>query len=125
MFAQDHAEYMDKFFAEHHYPSVSWLHDLERGRYGLAASSLLSEADHASELSSKHVMFRFFFLSFCDNPSYSHAAGSQLMLSIGKLSYLAQVQEGDSAFDEQTLDGSSFCMHACMRRPFSSIDLLN
>ncbi|KAI0341587.1 hypothetical protein BDW22DRAFT_1358408 [Trametopsis cervina] len=81
MYAQDQPEYLDKFFAEYNYPSVSWIHDLERGRYGLAADSLLSEAQSAPELSSKH-----------------------LMLSIGKLACLAQAQEGDAPADDQTLD---------------------
>ncbi|THG99186.1 hypothetical protein EW026_g3129 [Hermanssonia centrifuga] len=81
MFSQEQNEYLDKFFAAHEYPSVSWIHDLGQGRYGFAAQSLLSEAEHAPELSSKH-----------------------LMLSIGKLSYLAEVQETESAVDENVLD---------------------
>ncbi len=55
MFSQEQNEYLDKFFAAHEYPSVSWIHDLGQGRYGFAAQSLLSEAEHAPELSSKHV----------------------------------------------------------------------
>jgi nuclear pore complex protein Nup133 len=55
MYAMDQPGHLDKFFAEHQYPSVSWLHDIERGRYSLAANSLLSEAQNAPELSSKHV----------------------------------------------------------------------
>ncbi|KAF7796966.1 hypothetical protein EIP86_008154 [Pleurotus ostreatoroseus] len=82
MFAQEqNVDYLDRFFAESHYPYVSWLHDLGRGRYGMAAQTLLEEADGAPELSSKH-----------------------LMLSIGKLSYLAQVQDADSSIDESILD---------------------
>ncbi|KAJ3533367.1 hypothetical protein NM688_g7291 [Phlebia brevispora] len=69
------------FFAEYNYPNVSWIHDIGRARYGSAAETLLHEASGASELSSKH-----------------------LMLSIGKLSYLAQVQETESTVDEAVLD---------------------
>lgn len=56
MFTQvDHDEYLDRFFSEHAYPGVSWLHDLGRERYGMAAQTLLTEADKAAELESKHV----------------------------------------------------------------------
>ncbi|KAI0094031.1 Non-repetitive/WGA-negative nucleoporin C-terminal-domain-containing protein [Irpex rosettiformis] len=81
LYALDQPAHLDKFFAEHEYPNISWIHDIERGRYGLAANSLLSEAQHAPELSSKH-----------------------LMLSIGKLACLAQAQEDATSADEQTLD---------------------
>lgn len=60
MYAQDHPEYLDKFFAEHPYPGVSWIHDLDRGRYRAAADSLLQEADHAAELPAKHVSLPFY-----------------------------------------------------------------
>lgn len=55
LYALDQPEHLDKFFAEHEYPNVSWIHDFERGRFGVAARSLLSEAQQAPELSSKHV----------------------------------------------------------------------
>ena len=55
LFAQDHIEYLDLFFAEHPHPSISWIHDLGRGRFAQAAQDLQSEAEHAPELVSKHV----------------------------------------------------------------------
>lgn len=59
MFAQhDHIEYMDLFFAEHPHPSISWLHDLGRGRYAPASQALQSEAGHASEIVSTQVSNR-------------------------------------------------------------------
>ncbi|CAL1704556.1 unnamed protein product [Somion occarium] len=70
MFAQEQNEYLDRFFAEHPYPNISWIHHLGKGRYDIATEALLDQADHATELSSKH-----------------------LMLSIGKLSYLALLHE--------------------------------
>lgn len=55
MFAEGHNEYLDTFFAEHAHPGISWIHDLGRGRYALASQALLTEAEHAPELVSKHV----------------------------------------------------------------------
>ncbi|KAH9900978.1 Non-repetitive/WGA-negative nucleoporin C-terminal-domain-containing protein [Cubamyces lactineus] len=81
MFAQDHNEYLDAFFAEHPHPGISWIHDLGRGRYALASQALLTEAEHAPELVSKH-----------------------LMLSVGKLSQLAQLHEGTKAINQDVLD---------------------
>ena len=50
--------YLDKFFASHKYPSVSWIHDVGKGRYDVAGNALLQEADGAGELSAKHVSHR-------------------------------------------------------------------
>lgn len=57
MFAQEdlYGGYMDKFFAEHHYPSISWLHDLGTGKHGAASETLLAESQDASDLQTKHV----------------------------------------------------------------------
>ncbi|KAI0079884.1 hypothetical protein K474DRAFT_1696036 [Panus rudis PR-1116 ss-1] len=78
----DQDEYLDKFFAEHPYPNISWVHDLGKERYGKAAEALLEQSEHAAELSTKH-----------------------LMLSIGKLSYLAQVHEPEQpVLDEAVID---------------------
>lgn len=60
LFAQEEHQpifgaYLDKFFATHQHPSMSWLHDVGKGRYGIAANSLLEEAESAGELSAKHV----------------------------------------------------------------------
>ncbi|KAJ7285784.1 hypothetical protein C8J57DRAFT_1431461 [Mycena rebaudengoi] len=83
MFAQDDVQsaYMDKFFAAHPNPSISWVHDLGQRRYEDSASALLSESEHATQLETKH-----------------------LMLSIGKLAHLAQLQETDKVVDESVLD---------------------
>ncbi|TCD68905.1 hypothetical protein EIP91_009455 [Steccherinum ochraceum] len=82
MFAQDSGTYLDQYFAEHPHPSISWIHDLGRGRYDQASKSLLEDAENANELLSKH-----------------------LMLSIGKLSHLAQMQEEHPhSIDERVLD---------------------
>jgi nuclear pore complex protein Nup133 len=57
MFAQDDVQsaYMDKFFAAHPNPSISWVHDLGQRRYEDSASALLSESEHATQLETKHV----------------------------------------------------------------------
>ncbi|TFY77168.1 hypothetical protein EWM64_g6840, partial [Hericium alpestre] len=83
MFATEdqYSDYMDRFFAKHPYSSISWIHDLHQTRYEAAAESLLSESQNAGELATK-----------------------QLMLSIGKLSHLAHLQENEGAEDESLLD---------------------
>ncbi|KAI0780884.1 Non-repetitive/WGA-negative nucleoporin C-terminal-domain-containing protein [Trametes elegans] len=81
LFAQEHTEYLDAFFAEHPHHGISWIHDLGRGRYALASQALLTEAEHAPELESKH-----------------------LMLSIGKLSHLAQLHDGTKTINQDVLD---------------------
>ncbi|KAG5635761.1 hypothetical protein H0H81_010181 [Sphagnurus paluster] len=83
MFAHDnsHSAYMDNFFTENHYPSISWINDLGKARYGAAAESLHGESEHASNLQAK-----------------------QLMLSIGKLSHLAQLHETNMPLDNSVLD---------------------
>ncbi|KAJ7046830.1 hypothetical protein C8F04DRAFT_1227029 [Mycena alexandri] len=83
MFSQDdvHSIYMDKFFASHPDSSISWIHDLGQRRYEAAAEALLAESDDATQLSTKH-----------------------LMLSIGKLAHLAQVQETTEIVDDHVLD---------------------
>ncbi|KAF8892544.1 Non-repetitive/WGA-negative nucleoporin C-terminal-domain-containing protein [Infundibulicybe gibba] len=73
--------YMDRFFTEHPHPSISWIHDLGKERHSSAAAALLAEAEHATNLEVKH-----------------------LMLSIGKLSHLAQLHETDMTTDESVLD---------------------
>ncbi|THH17812.1 hypothetical protein EW146_g3080 [Bondarzewia mesenterica] len=83
MFAQEdvYGDYMDRFFAKHSYPSISWIHDLNKYRWSAAAETLLSESQDAGELS-----------------------GKTLMLSIGKLSHLAHLQEDEDVEDERLLD---------------------
>ncbi|KAJ6630853.1 hypothetical protein B0H10DRAFT_2160229 [Mycena sp. CBHHK59/15] len=83
MFSQEDVQsnYMDRFFPAHPNPSISWIHDLGQRRYGAAADALLTESGVATQLNAKH-----------------------LMLSIGKLSHLAQLQEAETAVDESVLD---------------------
>ncbi|KAJ7452358.1 hypothetical protein B0H11DRAFT_1742097 [Mycena galericulata] len=83
MFSQDDVQssYLDKFFTAHPDSSISWIHDLGQRRYEAAAAALLSESKDATQLSTKH-----------------------LMLSIGKLAHLAQVQETVEPADDYVLD---------------------
>lgn len=56
MFSQDDEKrYVDRFFTEKPNPSISWLHDIGKTRFGAASSALLSEAQGAVNLESKHV----------------------------------------------------------------------
>ncbi|KAK7054841.1 hypothetical protein VNI00_003304 [Paramarasmius palmivorus] len=83
MFAQQpsHNEYLDKYFAEHPNPAISWIHDLGNRRHEEAATALLKVATLETNLETK-----------------------QLMLSIGKLSQLAHLQESEDAEDSGLLD---------------------
>ncbi|KAH9934994.1 uncharacterized protein B0H18DRAFT_1082732 [Fomitopsis serialis] len=81
LFAQEHDQYLDEFFAEHPQPDISWINDLGRARYGPASDALLHVAGHASELEVKH-----------------------LVLSIGKLSQLAQLHEENGVVNQDVLD---------------------
>ena len=93
--------YIDVFFAENHFPSVSWLQDLGKGRYGSASHVLLSESGKASNLETKHVST---FLA-SQKTSTVTPDKRQVMLSIGKLAHLAQLHESEATGDESVLDG--------------------
>lgn len=75
MFAQEdiYSGYMDKFFAEHNHPIISWVHDLGMGRHGAASQTLLSESQGASDIHTKHVRTYFYIedrpLIFCPHSS--------------------------------------------------------
>ncbi|KAF8163334.1 methyltransferase type 11 [Crassisporium funariophilum] len=73
--------YLDAFFREKPNIAISWIHDLGKERFGYAASALLQNAKSASNLEGKH-----------------------LMLSVGKLAYLAQSQETNILTDQSDLD---------------------
>ena len=57
MFNQEspRASYMDSFFKENSNNGLSWIHDINQGRFGSAASSLLKVAESATSLEGKHV----------------------------------------------------------------------
>lgn len=61
MFAHEdiYSGYMDKFFAAHHHPAISWIHDLGRGRFRTVSQTLLSESQGASDLQIQHVCSYF------------------------------------------------------------------
>ncbi|KAH9981165.1 Non-repetitive/WGA-negative nucleoporin C-terminal-domain-containing protein [Lactifluus volemus] len=82
LFSQSEAysDYLDKFFLKHDRPFISWIQDLDKEKFHSAAESLLAESENAGDLAAK-----------------------ELMLSIGKLTHLAQMQE-DTAVDESMLD---------------------
>ncbi|PWN90524.1 hypothetical protein FA10DRAFT_266983 [Acaromyces ingoldii] len=61
-----------------HHPRVSWLHDLALSRYQSASKTLLEEADGETRLGSK-----------------------KLMLSLGKLAYVAELDEDQIATKKQ------------------------
>ncbi|KAI9466341.1 hypothetical protein BJY52DRAFT_1367647 [Lactarius psammicola] len=75
-----HADYLDKFLRKNNRPFVSWIQDLEKERFHSAGETLLAESENAGDLAAK-----------------------ELILSIGKLAHLAQMQE-DTAADESMLD---------------------
>ncbi|KAI0302174.1 Non-repetitive/WGA-negative nucleoporin C-terminal-domain-containing protein [Russula brevipes] len=75
-----YTDHLDRFFLKHNRQSVSWIEDLEKDRFHSAAETLLAESDNAGDLAAK-----------------------ELMLSVGKLAHLAQMQE-DTTVDESMLD---------------------
>ncbi|KDQ60778.1 hypothetical protein JAAARDRAFT_190924 [Jaapia argillacea MUCL 33604] len=83
MFAQEdsYGAYMNAFFEKYPNRDIAWIHDLGKGRFGLASQLLLSEAKSAPWLETK-----------------------QLMFSIGKLAHLAQLHENEASIDEAVLD---------------------
>jgi hypothetical protein len=95
---QTYADYLDRFFLKHNTPHVSWIHDLGTERFNSTAETLLAESENAGELAAKEVIEQIVPL---DAKADSDL---QLMLSIGKLTHLAQMQE-DTSVDESMLDG--------------------
>ncbi|TFK29976.1 methyltransferase type 11 [Coprinopsis marcescibilis] len=83
MFSQEHEQsaFIDRFFAKKPNPGISWLHEVANKRYGTASSDLLEEAGRANQLEVKH-----------------------LMLSLGKLSALAQLHETGEVVEQPLLD---------------------
>jgi nuclear pore complex protein Nup133 len=105
LFSQNeaHSDYLDKFFLKHNRPFASWIQDLDKERFHSAAETLLAESENAGELAAKEVMESHI-------PSARADFGTQLMLSIGKLTHLAQMQE-NTAVDESMLDGMTIVTH--------------
>jgi len=83
LFAQQekYSHYIDLYFSEHPNPAISWVNDMGKGRYGAASESLLEVAKNENTLEVKH-----------------------LMLSIGKLSQLAQLHEPNASIKEDVLN---------------------
>ena len=84
---------------EKNHPLVSWIQDLEKERFHSAAETLLAESENAGDLAAKEVIDQLHYLKRALSDSEP-----QLVLSIGKLTHLAQMQE-DIAVDESMLDG--------------------
>jgi len=78
--SERHPDQLDNFLRKNNRPLVSWIQDLEKERFHSAAETLLAESENAGDLAAK-----------------------ELVLSIGKLAHLAQMQE-DIAADESMLD---------------------
>lgn len=78
MFAEEdtHSAYLDKFFGENPNNTISWIHDLGKAKYGVAATTLLVEAEQVKNLEAKHVTV--FVYMFCPDilmmvPTLAHA----------------------------------------------------
>ena len=72
---------------------------MEKERFHSAAETLLAESENAGDLAAKEVIDQIHYLRRAlSDPE------PQLVLSIGKLTHLAQMQE-DIAVDESMLDG--------------------
>lgn len=73
--------YLERFFSEEPNAAISWIYNIGKEHYERAAADLLEEASKASNLEVKH-----------------------LMLSVGKLSHLAQLHETSVSADQSVLD---------------------
>ena len=102
MFSQGgtYTDYLDRFFLKNNRQFVSWIEDLEKDRFHSAAETLLAESENAGDLAAKEVTERLVHMEA------SADSELQLMLSIGKLAHLAQMQE-DTTVDESMFDGMS------------------
>ncbi|KAK7467177.1 hypothetical protein VKT23_004235 [Stygiomarasmius scandens] len=105
IFAQEstYDGYLDKFFETNPQPSISWLHDLNKRRHEAAAVALAQAASKETNLETRH-----------------------LILSIGKLSHLAHLQESEQAADEGLLDEfhddlDFVSVHQALLEEFSSV----
>ena len=105
MFAQDgvYSEYVDTFFAGNSHPNISWINDVGKDRYGAAANALFGESRRVGDLETKHVCLT---LKCCGRHRTQINPAFQLMLSIGKLSQLAQMQNHDVPTEKSALDGN-------------------
>ncbi|KAH9079551.1 Non-repetitive/WGA-negative nucleoporin C-terminal-domain-containing protein [Lactarius deliciosus] len=92
-----HEDYLDNYLTKNNRPFVSWIQDLEKERFHSAAETLLAESENAGDLAAKEVLDQLHLLR-----RYSDQE-PQLILSIGKLTHLAQMQE-DTTVDESMLD---------------------
>lgn len=83
MIAQEdvYGDYVDRYFAKFSHPSISWIRDMGKRRWSAASETLLSQGQDAGDLSAK-----------------------ALMLSIGKLSHLAHLQESGIKDEENILE---------------------
>ena len=108
MFAQEEISggYTDKFFAENPSNAISWLDDLRKERYGATAESLLAESEKINNLEVTHVRQN----ATCGTRQSTNSLPPQLMLSIGKLSYLEQMSEDNEQVENGTLDGMYFLL---------------
>ena len=50
-----YGDYVDAFFARHPHPGMSWVHDIEKGRWGVASQTLLAQSNRTSDLEIRHV----------------------------------------------------------------------
>ena len=95
-----YSNHLDNFFKKRPQPLFSWLHDLDKERWGFAAQTMLSLSEHTSDLATRHVraVFAIQSLTFVDFLL-------QLMLSIGKLSELAELSEVENAIEDPMMEG--------------------
>jgi nuclear pore complex protein Nup133 len=109
------ADYLDSFFAKHDRPFVSWVQDLEKERFHSAAETLLGESENAGDLAAKEVIG-----ATCEYREMTVDSNLQLMLSIGKLTHLAQMQE-DATVDKSMLDSMCIAIDSMSTNPHDLI----
>lgn len=66
MFAQSelYTNHIDAYFAKHPQPSISWIHNLGKGRWTTTSQTLLSQANGTSDLATRHVSIQGLSMRF-------------------------------------------------------------
>ena len=115
LFAQsdEYSGYIDKYFAKNPNPSISWIHELGKSRWGAASSTLLVQASVTADLPTRHVR------NCAHTPNNNLFQPPQVLLSLGKLAELAKVSEDDSPHPDSSLEGKHRVSHPFLSTIFT------
>lgn len=52
-----YGDFVDAFFAKNPHPGMSWVHEIEKERWGVASHTLLGQSERTFDLETRHVSF--------------------------------------------------------------------